>query len=41
MVAVQQAGSSATRADIFDYAIADASSNNRQVMMRVGMYHLF
>jgi predicted porin len=41
MGAVQQAGGSAANADIFDYAIADASTTNRQLMTRIGMYHLF
>jgi predicted porin len=39
--AVEQAGGSAPVADIFDYAIASASSTTRQVMLRVGIYHLF
>jgi predicted porin len=41
MSAVQQAGGSAPNADIFDYAIADASSTDRQLMVRIGLSHLF
>jgi predicted porin len=41
MGAFQQAAGDAKYADIFDYAIADASTTNRQLMFRVGMYHRF
>lgn len=41
MGALQQAAGDARYADIFDYAIGDASSTNRQLMLRVGMFHRF
>ncbi|MDR8398296.1 porin [Paraburkholderia sp. USG1] len=41
MGAFQQAAGDAKQADIYDYAIADASSTNRQLMFRVGMNHRF
>lgn len=41
MGSFQQAAGDAKHADIFDYAIADASTTNRQLMFRAGMYHRF
>jgi predicted porin len=41
MGAFQKAAGSATRADIFDFAIADASTTNKQLMFRLGISHLF
>ncbi|MFT0172644.1 porin [Paraburkholderia mimosarum] len=41
MGAFQKAAGSATRADIFDYAIASASTTDRQLMFRLGVTHLF
>ncbi|AIP33930.1 gram-negative porin family protein [Paraburkholderia xenovorans LB400] len=41
MGAFQQAAGDAKLADIYDYAIADASSTNRQLMFRIGMNHRF
>lgn len=41
LVAAEQVGGSARYADIFEYAVANASTTNRQVMTRVGIYHLF
>jgi predicted porin len=37
----QKAAGAASNADIFDYSVASASSNNHQTMVRIGMYHQF
>ncbi|WP_396333974.1 porin [Burkholderia anthina] len=37
----QRAGGAATQAAIFDGVVGDASSNNHQIALRIGMYHLF
>ena len=37
----QKAAGAATNADIFEGAVATASSNNHQLMGRVGIFHLF
>ncbi len=37
----QKAAGAASNADIFDGAVGSASSNNHQVAVRIGMYHLF
>nr|WP_175892773.1 porin [Burkholderia cepacia] len=41
MGAFQKAAGSAAHADIFDYAIANASSTDKQLMFRLGITHLF
>ncbi|QBQ99288.1 porin [Paraburkholderia pallida] len=37
----QRAGGAASQAAIFDGVVGDASSNNHQIALRIGMYHLF
>ncbi|SAL84476.1 outer membrane porin [Caballeronia arvi] len=37
----QKAAGAASNADIFDGAVGSASTNNHQIMGRVGIYHLF
>jgi predicted porin len=41
MAVWQKAAGAATNADIFDGSVGSASSNNRQTVVRVGMYHQF
>ncbi|MFC6145107.1 porin [Paraburkholderia silvatlantica] len=37
----QRAGGAASQAAIFSGVVGDASSNNHQIALRIGMYHLF
>lgn len=40
-LAYQRAAGSATRADIFEFAVGSASTTNKQSLLRLGLVHLF